>query len=179
MKTYCPPKIGIQNGIIVRESTRNFIKLERALDEIIEKQSYGNRKRYHPSPRRKQKRVEIRRPKKNKKEKEKINDSNRERITRFINEERRRARTRKRRIAEVAEWNLWTESADNKYITESLERWIRERKLREYFEQSVREILGKFGGVKQKLARRNEEALEILKVKKGKRSLNNSFKIRV
>ena len=52
MKRYCPPKIGVQNGIIVRESTRNFTKLERALDEIIEKQSYGNRKRY-PSPTRK------------------------------------------------------------------------------------------------------------------------------
>ena len=178
MKTYCPPKIGIQDGIIVRESTRTFIKLERALDEIIEKQSYGNRQRY-PSPKRKPKQVQKRRSGIIKKQKENSDDSNRERITRFINEGKTRARTRKRRIAEVAEWNLWTESANHKYITESLESWIRARRLREYFEQSIRAILGKFGGVKQKLSQRNKEALDVLKPKHVKKSMNNTFKMRM
>lgn len=178
MKRECPPKIGIQDGVIVRESTRTDIKLERALDEIIEKQSYGNRQRY-PSPKRKPRKVQKRRSVIIKKQKENSNDSNRERITRFINEERARVRTRKRRIAEIAEWNLWTESANQKYITESLESWIRARRLREYFEESIRAILGKFGGVKQKLAQRNKEALEVLKPKHVKKSMNNTFKMRM
>jgi hypothetical protein len=177
MKRYCPPKIGIQNGIIVRESTRNFTKLERALDEIIEKQSFGNRKRY-PSPTRKP-RLTRKRSKTIKKEKENSNDSNRERIIGLIHEERARARKRKKRIAEIAEWNLWTESANHKYITENLEQWIRERRLREYLEQGLRAIFGKFGRVEQKLARRNEEALEVLSHRQQKRSLNNSNKIRI
>ena len=177
MKTYCPPKIGVQNGIIIRESTRNFTKLERALDEIIEKQSFGNRKRY-PFPTRKTRPLR-RRSKTIKKEKENSHDSNRERIIGLIHEERARAGKRKRRIAEVAEWNLRTESANHKYITENLEQWIRERRLREYFEQGLRAIFGKFGRVEQKLARRNEEALGILRHRQQKKSLNNSNKIRM
>ena len=177
MKTYCPPKIGVQNGIIVRESTRNFTKLERALDEIIEKQSFGNRKRY-PSPTRKPRPIR-RRSKTIKKEKENNNDSNRERITGFIHEERTRARKRKRRITQIVDWNLWAESASNQFTSKGFERWFSDRRFRNDLEQVVRAILDSFGGIKQKLARRNEEALGILRHRQQKKSLNNSNKIRM
>ncbi len=178
IKRESPPKIGIRDGVMVRESTRTFIKLERALDEIIEKQSYGNRQRY-PSIRRKPRPVQKKGFQKIKKQKENNNDSNRERITRFIDEERTRARRRKRRITQVTEWNLWAESADHKHIIKSLEQWIAERRFREYFKQGIRAVLGKLGRVKQKLAERNKEALGILRDRHVKKSLSNSFKIRM
>ena len=178
VQTYSPPKIGIQDGIIIRESTRNEYKLERALNEIIEKQSYGNRIRYPPSIR-KPRWIEIRRSKKNKKQKEKNHDSNTERILGLIDEERTRARKRKRRLAQLAKWNLWAESADYQFTSKGFEQWFADRRLRVDLEQSIRAIFGKFGRVEQKLAQRNEETLKIHRTRQLKKRLNNSLKIRM
>ena len=178
MQKYSPPKIGIQDGIIIRESTRNEYKLERALNEIIEKQSYGNRKRY-PIPIRMPRWVEIRRAKKNKKQKEKNNDSNRERTIRLIDEERARARKRKRRIAQLTERNLWTKSANHQFTAKGFEQWFENRRLGNDLEKSIRAILGELGKVIQQLSQRNKEALEILKKKHLRKSPGNSLKIRM
>lgn len=178
IKRESPPKIGIQDGDIVRESTRNFTKLERALNEIIAKQTYGNRERY-PFPVPKPKQVRKQKSQTIKKDKENNNDRSREYIHRFIIEESRRAGKRKRRIAQIVELNLWAESTDYQHVTEGFEQRYRDRRFRADFEKGIREIFGNLGGIKQKLAQRNEEALGILRRKQVKRSVNVTFKMKM
>ena len=114
-----------------------------------------------------------------KKHKENNNDRNRERINGFIAEERRRTGKRKRRIAKIAELNLWAESADYQHVAAGFEQWIRDRELKRDFGQIFREVFGNPRGVKQKLDLRNQEALALVKLKKVKKTSNKRAMIRM
>ena len=115
----------------------------------------------------------------NKKQKEKNNDSNRERITRLIDEERARARKRKRRITQLTERNLWTKSANHQFAAKGFEQWFENRRLGNDLEKSIRTILGDLGRVEQKLIERNKAVIGILKKKQVRKHPSNSFKIRM
>ena len=179
------PTIGIKTDGIEREQTRNERKLEISLNEIIRKQTYSNQKK-HPIPtpvRKAATRVET----KSKQEKEEeYNDKLSASIARYDRERNKRAGRRKNRagrrkgrVERLIEFNIWSKSTDTKYVTEGFEQWIRDRRLRENFEQAVQTIFGNFGRIKQKLAERNKEALGLLRLKRVKTNVNNTFKMRM